>query len=82
MAYKKPICECGEELLFEVEEVQVVQYEILKNGFVAKRPFHKGIHGDNNWGVLVCNTCRKQYEFNRSFVGKDKFKMLRDEEIS
>lgn len=79
--YQKPICDCGAELFFEVDEVQSVQYRILRNGNIAKRPFYRGVGGINNWGRLVCNSCSKQYDFNRFFVGEHKFKILRDEEL-
>ncbi|MEK5358072.1 hypothetical protein [Paenibacillus sp. FSL L8-0709] len=39
--YQKPVCDCGAELLFEVEEVEVVTYKILNNGWFAKRPSEK-----------------------------------------
>ena len=37
MSYKKPICDCGEELISIVEESVEYLYKINKNGKLSKR---------------------------------------------
>lgn len=81
MTYQKPICDCGAELYFEVDEVRSVTYKILKNGGFAKQPSTIGSKSNANFGNLVCIKCSKQYEHNASFIGEHKFKEVRGDEL-
>lgn len=75
--YTKPLCDCGAELLFEVEEIEVVTYKILDHGWIAKRPTEKSMRSRNNYGHLQCKVCMNQYEYNISFTGAHKSKIIR-----
>lgn len=69
MAYKKPVCECGTELIYSTEIVYLTQKKINKNGKFSK---NKKLISVNELGVytatgisverLLCTECLKSYE--------------------
>lgn len=81
MAYKKPICDCGSELLYEVDIVQSTTFRILKNGKISKKPYQKGTSGASNFGRLICPRCSRTYEYNAKLAGADAYKALRGDEL-
>lgn len=85
MAYKKPICDCGSELVFNVDIViENVIYKINKNGSISKtsmRNFSRREGRQLNFGRLECLTCGNQYEVNMDLYGENKGKVFRDDPI-
>ncbi len=83
--YIKPICDCGTELIFNVDLIiPSVDFKINKNGQLAKVPIRKTtlkLATHSNWGRLVCPSCDNEYETNMKFDGEDKGKILRDDRI-
>lgn len=81
MAYQKPMCECGEELVYEVEKIVTLQYKIKKDGRRYAKPIIDRYASNgytDGFGRLVCPECSAKYEYNMFF--KDG-RFIRDEQI-
>lgn len=81
MTYQKPICDCGEELVFHCIESGDVEYKIKKDGTLVKKGKSIGIRQQDNWGCLFCPKCLNTYEYNYAFRGEEAFKFKREEKL-
>lgn len=79
MAYEKPKCECGTELVVRVDKVAEYEYAIKKNGTLSKRCKRVSTLSQHNWGCLCCPSCHNRYEFNYALMGNEAFKFKREE---
>lgn len=79
LTYQKPICDCGEELILQIDEVVEVEYRIKKDGTLSKRGTKTGTIAAANWGRLYCPKCENLYDYNYNFRGEDAFKYKREE---
>lgn len=60
--YKKPKCDCGEELVYWTQPVQTLVYKINKSGRKAKKPCRNGILIEGCVDRLVCDKCESEYD--------------------
>lgn len=79
MAYKKPVCDCGTELVVRMDKIAEFEFAINKNGQLSKKGKRVTAFSQNNWGCLHCPKCGNRYEFNYDLVGDEKFKFRREE---
>ncbi|HDR6957837.1 MULTISPECIES: hypothetical protein [Bacillus cereus group] len=79
--YEKPMCDCGEELVFQVEEYAEVTYKIKKDGKLSKIRKFKPIGMSVNYGRLHCQKCGNSYEYDYDLEGEEKHKYKRKELI-
>lgn len=79
MAYKKPICDCGKDLVFQVNASVELEYKINKDGHLSKRRKANTAPFEQGWGWLFCNSCGNRYDYNYSFRGEEAFKFKREE---
>ncbi|MED0676971.1 hypothetical protein ABEV55_12300 [Aneurinibacillus thermoaerophilus] len=70
MAYQKPTCECGEELIYWTQKGYTEESKILKSGKIAKRPYH--VYGNEMlvWDRLKCNRCYGEYHIEHDSSGR------------
>lgn len=70
MTYQKPRCDCGEELLYCVDEVSTNFYKITNKGEEGKRKYDSLpstlAHGQR----LYCGECQEYYEFDYDDQGR------------
>lgn len=64
MRYQKPKCDCGEELLFCVDEVITVFYKITQNGEESKRKFDRMPSVSHQAHRLSCPDCNRLYDYS------------------
>jgi hypothetical protein len=81
MTYQKPICDCGEELVLQVNAVVEVEYKINKDGRLSKKRKQNSGLQEQGWGWLYCYKCGNHYDYNYSFRGEEAFKFKREELI-
>lgn len=74
--YKKPICECGTELVYWTERIYHVHQKINKNGTISKKE-EINEQGDGAYDRLYCPECRNQYWPEEDEQGR----MIRGEEF-
>lgn len=76
MAYQKPLCDCGKELVYWEERIYHVHTKINKNGRLSKC---KDVQwsGNGAYDRLHCPECGNQYWFNMDSKGR----FIRDEEF-
>ena len=60
MAYAKPVCTCGTELIYWSEKIYHVHQKINKNGTVSKK-VEMLDSGEGAYDRLHCPNCRNQY---------------------
>lgn len=63
MSYKKPICDCGEELVIRQEVVYEDETKITANGEKYKKSKTMFVIDYLNWERLHCIKCGKEYEY-------------------
>ena len=67
---KKPMCDCGGELLIYTEEIQKLYRKINKDGRKSIRVIDTN-DGDNNvYERLRCNKCSMEYWFDEDDKGR------------
>ncbi|MNZ96470.1 hypothetical protein D3C78_1156630 [compost metagenome] len=71
LAYEKPKCDCGDDLIYWVQEAVTVTRNITKAGKIGK---HENVErvgeGSGNLSRLSCPSCGKEYEWD--FDEKDR----------
>jgi hypothetical protein len=77
MSYKKPKCDCGEELIFWSQPVYTVVHFINTNGKKSKRTL-MDYAGEGIYERLKCEECDKEYDFE--FDEKDR--VIRGEDFT
>lgn len=60
MIYKKPICHCGEKLIYLEDRIVSTSFKINKNGKVGKRSIEV-CEGEMEAHSLYCDGCRETY---------------------
>ncbi|EOO44222.1 hypothetical protein CN553_12710 [Bacillus cereus] len=80
-SYEKPMCDCGEELVFQVEEYVSATYKIKKDGRLSKKRKYEPTGTLVNWGRLYCQKCGNSYEYDYDLKGEEKLKYKRKELI-
>ena len=70
MKYEKPICDCGGELLFCVDEISTNFYKITNKGEESKRKYDSLPSTSKQAERLVCDDCRKIHPFTYDNEGR------------
>lgn len=64
MKYKKPVCECGNELVYICDVKYTQWFKINMNGRVRKKPYiEHQIHTDAFFECLWCSKCNCEYDY-------------------
>ncbi len=67
---KKPMCDCGGELLIYTEEVHKLYWKINKDGKKSKRFIDRN-DGDNNiYDRLRCSECGMEFWYDEDDEGR------------
>lgn len=78
MGYKKPICDCENELFLRKEVRYEEEYSINKNGSKGKYIINTSSIGTYSGNEsLVCNYCNEAYEVNYD----DKSRIIRGSKV-
>ena len=70
MAYKKPLCECGEELYYVELVTDEIEYDITKAGKITKRKNGGTTNPVVTGEKLKCFECGQFYSYKEDGKGR------------
>lgn len=68
--YKKPVCDCGTELVWWSQPTYTVIYQINQNGQKSKRPLRMWYEGEEPFERLQCPECGTEYKIEYDEKGR------------
>lgn len=70
MSYKKPVCDCGKELVWWEQAVYTETYKISQFGLKTKKKVYSMPEGALNYQRLHCIDCGSEYEIKEDGKGR------------